>query len=73
MELVGTAKEYHEVEDGLRVVFRCCNKEEFDLKVSPAIKRIPPDHIVRAWTDRPMDEETGMPSKENVLVHWEEL
>lgn len=72
MELVGTAKEYYENQDGLRLVFRCCNKEEFDLKVSPAINRIPPDHIVRAWTKRPEDE-LGMPLRENVLVHWEEL
>ncbi len=72
MELVGTAKEYYEDQDGLRLVFCCRNKEEFDLKASPAIKRIPPDHIVRAWTKEP-DDELGMPKKENVLVHWEEL
>jgi len=73
MELVGTAKEYHDDGDGLRLVFRCCNKEEFDLRVSPAIERIPPDHIVRVFTERPMDEATGFPSKEHVLVHWEEM
>jgi len=72
MELVGTAKEYSEIDGGLRLVFRCTNKEEFDLKVSPAIKRIPPDVIVRAWTKRPEDE-TGMLKRENVLVHWEVL
>jgi hypothetical protein len=72
MELVGTAKEYREEHEGLRLIFRCCNKEEFDLKVSPALKRIPPAHIVRVWTQRPEDE-MGMPKKENVLVHWEEL
>lgn len=72
MILVGTVLEYREENDGLRVAFRCTNKEEFDFQVFPALKRIPLDLRVRVYTQRPEDE-LGVPSKENVLLHWEEL
>ncbi len=72
MELGGPAQGYHETKDGLRVVFLCTNQEEFDLKVLPALKRIPPDLLVRVLTRRP-ESETWTPAKESVLVHWEEL
>lgn len=72
MELVGTAKEYRREHSSLRLLFLCTNKLEFDLKVSPSIKRIPPNHVVRVWTERPLDRQ-GIPQKEHVLVHWEEL
>lgn len=72
MELVGTAKEYHGEGDDLRVVFRCTNKEEFDLKVSPVIKRIPPDQVVRAFAELP-EWVLGESKPENVIVHWEDL
>ena len=72
MELVGIVVAYREESGGLHVLFRCTNKEEFDLKVSPAIKRIPPGVLVRVVTERPPDE-LGMPRKENVLTRWQEL
>lgn len=72
MELVGIATEYYEEGDDLRVVFRCTNHEEFDLKVSPAIVRIPPDQVVRAFTELP-DWRLGETKPGNVLVHWEDL
>ncbi len=72
MELVGTVKEYREEDDDLRLVFRCCNQEEFDLKVLPDLKKIPPEKVVRVHTRRQPDD-LGMPRGENVLVSWEEL
>lgn len=72
MELIGKAKEYYDAEGVLRLIFHCTNKEELDLRVSGAVKRIPINTIVRAWTERPLDEQ-GIPRKENVLVHWEDL
>lgn len=72
MELVGTALGYREENGSLRLTFRCTNKEEFDLKVSPALKRIPPEQVVRAWTHRPQGPR-GIPIRENVLTHWEVL
>lgn len=73
MELVGRARAYYYEEDGgLRLFFLCTNREEFDLKVSPAINRIPPQTVVRAWAERPKGKD-GVPQKEHVLVHWEEL
>ncbi len=72
MELVGIAQEYHEEGDDLRVIFRCTNQEEFNLKVSPAIARIPPDQVVRAFTELP-EWVLGEPRPENILVHWEDL
>jgi hypothetical protein len=72
MELVGTAKEYCEENGYLWIVFSCSNKEEFRFKVSKALRKIPLGLMVRAWTRRP-DGEDGMPKKENVLIHWEEL
>ena len=72
MELVGKALAYREVDGGLRVVFRCTNKEEFDLLVSPTILRIPLDKLVRVLAKRPQGEQ-GALSRENALVHWEEL
>lgn len=75
MELVGKALKYRPEEvdnpkSGLRVIFRCQNKMVFDLKVAPAIDRIPPDTLVRAWTQR-LEDEAGNLLKDNVLTHWE--
>ncbi len=72
MELVGTVKEYREADGGLRVVFRCCNKEEFDLRIPPAHKRIPPGQLVRGWTMRDKDE-LGMPRGDTWLIDVEEF
>jgi len=72
MELIGQALAYREESEGLRLLFRCTNKEEFDLKCPSALRHIPPDVIVRVWTKRPMGER-GMPSRTNVLTHWEDL
>lgn len=72
MELVGQAVAYREEHEHLRLIFLCTNQERFDLLVSPAIKRIPPDLLVRAWTHRPLGDK-GIPVKDNVLTHWEDL
>ena len=72
MELVGTAVAYREENGSLRVVFRCTNKEEFDLLQSPSIARIPSDVLVRVWTCQAQNG-PGEPAGEPALVHWEEL
>jgi hypothetical protein len=72
VELVGKALAYREENGCLRVVFRCTNKEEFDLIQAPAINRIPPGTLVRAWTQRTQNE-LGALTSGSILVHWEEL
>ena len=72
MELVGRAEEIREVGDRLLVVFACCNHEVFELWLPPALKRIPPDTIVRLWSHR-SENEDGSAGSELIIEHWEDL
>lgn len=72
MELVGTLESYWQDENCFWMTFRCTNKEVFDLRFPPALKRIPQDTLVRVWSKRVPGEE-GARTREQVCLHWEML
>jgi len=73
MELVGTVIETdREDHRRFRVRFQCTNKEEFEFFMSPAIKPLPVDEVVRVWT-QPIRNEDGTATEGSALIHWENL
>lgn len=71
MELVGRATEIGTVEGSTRMVFQCCNGEEFQLWISPALPHMTVDKLVRVWTHR-LSERPLASDYIEVITHWED-
>lgn len=72
MELVGRYISVVEDDSGIKMDFRCTNKEIFrDILVPPALRNIPSD-VVRIYVHLHPDHEAGQ-EKRWVLNHCEEL
>lgn len=71
-ELVGHVESYWRQNDFLGITFCCTNKEVFELRFPPALKRIPQNTLARVWVKRVPGKE-GEKKHEQVCLHWELL
>jgi hypothetical protein len=72
VELVGAVVKYRKQGDGFRVVFRCTNREEFQLRIPPNVSLLPLERIIRIWIERSRDG-LGILQEDHALVRWKEL
>lgn len=73
MELVGRYISIEEDDSGIKMDFQCTNKEVYQGILVPPLLRNIPQGIIRIYVHRKPNRKTGLPDKQLVLNHCEEI